>query len=243
MNDMTVAIILPVYNASETLDRAITSVLAQSYTNFTLYIIDDFSKDNSREIINKYIHDKNIKVMFNDKNLGVAESRNRGLNLAVEDVVAFIDSDDEWLKDKLETQISRLSVTNGLPNVSHYNFISDQRKLVGYDKNLLSRKDFLKKEFRICLSSLVHKRNNVRFKKIGHEDFIYISSLYDLHGHISVTNKPLVNYYVTEGSLSSNKITAACWQFNLLSKELKLPRHKVIYYFFFYALNALLFRN
>ena len=242
MNNMTVAIILPVYNASATLSRAINSVLSQTYKYFTLYIIDDCSKDHSREIINKYIHYSNIKVIFNDKNLGVAATRNKGLNLAVEDVIAFIDSDDEWLEDKLKNQLIRLE-SDGSPNITHYYFITNSKKLVSYDKRILSRKDFLKKDFRVCLSSLIHKRSDVRFKEIGHEDFLYINNLYNAYDDISVTNKPLVNYYVTQDSLSSNKVTAAKWHYNLLSKEIKLSTHKVFYYFIHYALNAILFRK
>ena len=105
-NDSLVSIITPVYNSEYTIEDTITSVIKQSYKNWELIIIDDMSSDKSIDIIKRYVNKyKNIKVITNDINMGVSNSRNRGVELSIGKYIAFLDSDDTWEKDKLSTQI------------------------------------------------------------------------------------------------------------------------------------------
>lgn len=105
-----VSIILPTYNGSRFIERAIKSVLKQSYEDFELLIIDDGSTDNTAEVISRF-SEEDIRVIYlkNDKNLGIQKSLNKGLREAKGKYIARIDDDDEWIdKDKLKAQVNFL---------------------------------------------------------------------------------------------------------------------------------------
>lgn len=88
------SIIVPVYNAEKTLHRCVDSILAQTYTNFELLLIDDGSKDRSKAIIDEYAALDTRVVAIHKTNGGVSSARNAGLNKAIGDYIVFIDSDD-----------------------------------------------------------------------------------------------------------------------------------------------------
>ena len=95
------SIILPTYNQSSFLKKSINSVLTQTFENWELIIIDNFSDDETENIIKKY-DDKRIKYFKFNNNKIIAKSRNFGIKKAVSDWISFIDSDDIWFKDKLK---------------------------------------------------------------------------------------------------------------------------------------------
>lgn len=130
-----VSIILPVYNAEKTLENTIDSILSQTYTNFSLLIVDDGSTDSSSEIIQKKATiDPRIKVIHQN-NSGVAAARNHGLNEAIGEYVTFIDSDDTVDADYIEGLIASASestdlVIGGFRNIHHTRpdvILSDQK--------------------------------------------------------------------------------------------------------------------
>ncbi|MFP4185622.1 MAG: glycosyltransferase family 2 protein [Thermoplasmata archaeon] len=102
MND--VSVILPTFNREDKVGRAIQSVLNQTYKNFELIVVDDASTDNTSEVV-KYFDDDRIVYHRNESNLGGGGSRNIGIELSKNDLIAFLDDDDEWLPTKLEKQI------------------------------------------------------------------------------------------------------------------------------------------
>ncbi len=243
MEGEKVAVILPSYNSLKTIDRAISSVVNQSYKNWVLYIIDDCSVDGSYDYINEKYNNPKIKLIKNNVNLGAAQTRNAGINFSKEPILAFIDSDDEWLPEKLEIQVKSLSSGNNMA-VTAYNYIRNEAEsvFVSYKKNKLTKNDFLKKKFRICFSSLLlHRRDGVFFESIGHEDFYYIYKNLIPSGYISVVNKAMVNYYECAGSLSSNKVKAAKWHYKILQSIYK-NKIKRYYYFIWYAIKAVEFK-
>ncbi len=101
---MKFSIITPTYNRAHTIERAINSILKQSYQNFEMIIIDDGSTDNTFEIVKKYLEDPRIRYIGPNKNGGVNVARNIGLkNISKDsDWITFLDSDDEFLSDALE---------------------------------------------------------------------------------------------------------------------------------------------
>lgn len=99
-----VSIIMPSYNTAEYISDSIKSIQAQTYPNWELIIVDDCSTDNSMEVIRSF-NDPRIKLLQNDKNSGAAISRNNALREAKGKWVAFLDSDDTWVPEKLEKQI------------------------------------------------------------------------------------------------------------------------------------------
>ena len=110
MNEL-VSIIMPSYNTAKFIGESIESVLAQTYTNWELIIIDDCSSDNTDEVVSKFT-DERIRYLKNEMNSGAAVSRNYALREAKGKWIAFLDSDDSWFPDKLRKQIDFME-TNG----------------------------------------------------------------------------------------------------------------------------------
>lgn len=106
-----VSIIMPSYNTALYIEETIQSVLNQTYPNWELIIVDDCSNDNTDEVLEK-IKDPRIHYLKNEKNSGAAVSRNKALREAKGQWIAFLDSDDLWMPNKLEKQI-RFMEENG----------------------------------------------------------------------------------------------------------------------------------
>lgn len=104
MSDL-VSIIMPSFNTAKYITASIASVQKQTYTNWELIIVDDCSTDNTDEIVKPLLTDTRIRYLRNEQNSGAAISRNRALREAKGKWVAFLDSDDLWVPEKLEKQI------------------------------------------------------------------------------------------------------------------------------------------
>ncbi|MFO8108955.1 MAG: glycosyltransferase family 2 protein [Thermoplasmata archaeon] len=102
-----VSVIIPTYNRSKVLVKAVESVLNQTYENFELIIVDDKSKDDTADTVEQF-KDPRIKYHRNEINLGGSGSRNVGIELAKGEFIAFLDDDDQWLPEKLERQVEVL---------------------------------------------------------------------------------------------------------------------------------------
>jgi len=97
-----VSVIIPTYNRAWIIEEAIDSVLAQDYTEFELIVVDDGSTDHTSDVLDSY---RNVIKVFPQKNKGVSAARNRGIAEASGKFIAFLDSDDLWLPQKLTVQI------------------------------------------------------------------------------------------------------------------------------------------
>lgn len=103
----TVSIIIPTYNRARLVGRAIQSALDQTYQDFEVIVIDDGSTDNTEEIV-KSINDPRIRYVRHSENRGGSAARNTGIKVAHGEYIAFLDSDDEWLPEKLQHQLKIL---------------------------------------------------------------------------------------------------------------------------------------
>ena len=102
----TCSVIIPTYNRAHLVDRAIQSVLNQTYQNFEFIVVDDGSTDNTEEVVKKFQEkDKRIRYIKHERNKGASAARNTGIKAAKGEYIAFQDSDDEWLPEKLEKQM------------------------------------------------------------------------------------------------------------------------------------------
>lgn len=101
-----VSVIICTYNRAEYLPVAIKSVLAQTFNDYEIIIVDDASNDNTENLVKPYMVEKsNIKYYKNEQNLGISKSRNKAVNLATGEYIAMLDSDDYWTdKNKLQKQ-------------------------------------------------------------------------------------------------------------------------------------------
>lgn len=130
MNDL-VSIIMPSYNTGRYIGAGIGSVLAQTYRNWELIIVDDCSSDDTDEVVRPFLEDGRIRYLKNSSNRGAALSRNRALREARGRWIAFLDSDDLWLPEKLEKQI-RFMEDNGYSFTCHeYEKIDEASRPLG----------------------------------------------------------------------------------------------------------------
>lgn len=110
MHDRLVSVIIPTYNRGKTIRRAIDSILAQSYNQLELIIVDDGSTDGTDQLINE-IQDERLRYIKLTSNLGACHARNVGIEEARGSYIAFQDSDDVWHPDKLEKQVEKINQT------------------------------------------------------------------------------------------------------------------------------------
>lgn len=104
-----VSVIIPTYNRAWSIQRAIQSIQSQTFKDMEIIVIDDGSIDNTQEIV-RAIHDDRISYIRFETNRGSGATRNEGLRVAKGKYIAFLDSDDEWLPEKLEKQVNLMEV-------------------------------------------------------------------------------------------------------------------------------------
>lgn len=124
-NAPLVTVIIPCYNGEAFIGGAIGSVLAQSLSDWELIVIDDGSSDNSKEIVKRFTKDKRIRLLENERNLGIAKTKNRGVADSNGKFIAFLDQDDIWEEDKLRLQVARLTADSELAVVCTGMFFTD----------------------------------------------------------------------------------------------------------------------
>lgn len=125
-----VSIIMPTYNCGRFIAESINSVLAQTYTNWELLIVDDCSADNTAEVVASF-KDQRIHYQRNERNSGAAVTRNTALRLVKGKYIAFLDSDDLWLPEKLERQIAFIEKNGYAFSYTNYEEIDDTSKPTG----------------------------------------------------------------------------------------------------------------
>jgi glycosyltransferase involved in cell wall biosynthesis len=109
MRMSSISVVIPTYNRAHTLRRALDSVLAQTWPPSEILVVDDGSTDGTPDLLKSY-GDRGVRVI-KTRNQGVSHARNRGVEACTGDWIAFLDSDDEWLPQKLEKQLEVISAT------------------------------------------------------------------------------------------------------------------------------------
>lgn len=118
-----ISVIIPAFNSADYIGEAIRSVLAQTYTNFELIVVDDGSTDATPEIVREFGHEV---TYVRQENGGAASARNHGIRIAKGEFIAFLDADDTWEPDKLEKQINLFKDDPGLGMVFTENKLFDE---------------------------------------------------------------------------------------------------------------------
>jgi teichuronic acid biosynthesis glycosyltransferase TuaG len=212
-NEDLISIIMPAYNCEKYVEEAINSVLAQSYRNWELIVIDDGSVDNTRNIITEYLqNDFRISLLSNEKNIGVSAARNRGIDFAKGKWIAFLDSDDMWTPYKLEKQIEAVEENNAEFIFTGSSYINEEGKPykgIFEVPEKVSYKRLKKQNVISCSSVLINKKYFINIKMEGndmHED--YAVWLRILRTGITAygVNEPLLIYRIHRNSRSWNKI-------------------------------------
>ena len=141
---LLVSVIIPTYNRADLISRAIASVREQSYQNLEIIVVDDASKDETSRVV-RQIDDCRIKYIRHQTNLGGSESRNTGIKMAKGEYIAFLDSDDVWLSDKLKHQLAAISQQDCPDNLVCYSQFQKSSQ-VFYQRSILPRKGKQKNE-------------------------------------------------------------------------------------------------
>lgn len=209
MKPPAVSVVMANYNYGRYLPAAIESVLAQSWTNLELLIVDDGSTDNSVEIISRYLSDGRARLIP-VPHLGQPGAKNAGIAAASGQFIAFLDADDIWHTDKLAQQLPLFE--NGSVGVvySRRTLIDETGSPLPYLQPRLHRGQVLDAMFNdnfVCFSSVVVRRSV--FEHIGCFDpHIALAIDFDLwlraarHYQFDYVDAPLVEYRVGHGNLS-----------------------------------------
>ncbi len=214
-NSPKVSIILPTYNRAHIIEKAIQSVLNQTYQDFEIIIIDDGSKDDTKKIIRGFQEkDNRIKYIRFEENKGAAAARNAGIKMSKGEYITFQDSDDEWVIDKLEKQMKVIETSseNIVVYCGFWRIDGDEKTYIP-DINISNRegnihKELLKRNFIGTPSILLLKKN---LEKIGMFDenlsrlqdwdlAIRLSKYYNF----KLIDEPLYISYVLSDSISAN---------------------------------------
>lgn len=205
-----ISVIIPAYNSAAFIDDALRSVLNQTYKNIEIIIVDDGSTDNTAEII--HLH-QGVKYLYKE-NGGVSSARNLGISEAKGEYIAFLDSDDIWIPDKLELQKGFLE-SNGdfMLVLTDVEFISQngseiyrRRKVIPFNGMVIEH--VLKKPFLIPPSALIRaeffRRHNAFDETLETAEDIELFLNLAKRYKVGLLEKPLVRCRKRESSLSSN---------------------------------------
>lgn len=188
MKKSLVSIITPVYNGQDFLDRCIKSVLAQTYENWELLLIDDGSSDNSVQIIENYLEDNRIKLLRNESNSGIPTTRNKGIENSTGEFIALLDQDDEWLPHKLEKQVSRFLEIDDSFGLIYSNvevrtdqgILSDQKKEIEPEASIQSNLELMLSRNLITSPTAMVKRKALEEVGLFDESIRWGGDDYDL---------------------------------------------------------------
>jgi len=212
-----ISVIVPVYNSETYINQCIDSILNQTFSNFELILVDDFSQDNSPKICDDYSKkDKRINIIHKNKNEGSSLARKTGLNFATGDYIQFVDSDD-WIEpDMLEKLYQKAVVENNdLVICNVYYFENNKKDIIKQDfsksdkisliKNIIAIKSkayLFNKLIKRDLLSIVNFPEDSRS-----EDYVItVQNIYNSQS-IGFINDPLYNYRYNSLSLSNNEET------------------------------------
>lgn len=234
-----VSIIMPSYNSELTIKESIDSIIQQSYDNWELLITDDCSSDNTQQIINQYMEkDNRINLVINKVNSGAGFSRNQSILRSSGKYIAFLDSDDIWLPNKLEKQIEFMEVGNILFSYGPYQKFSNNElrgsyfppESVTYDQLLYG-----------CVIGCLTVIFNAEI--LGRQTMPLIRKRQDMGLWLQLLKlcgkayaiQDILAFYRVDSGMSQNKLSAAIFQWQLYREVLGLNLFKSAKYFVFYA--------
>lgn len=224
----SVSIIMPTFNSEKYIEDAIASVTAQTYTDWELLIVDDASLDRTVEVAKRYADsDKRISVFRLNINGGPAQARNVGLQHASGEFVAFLDSDDLWMPEKLEKQLDYIDSIKTTDekclfcctayelineNGTSRNVVVRPPEIIGYWKALFLGNPignltalYNRKKIGDIQVPLIRKRNDFALW------LIILRQSYKCYGMQDV----LAKHRVRKGSVSANKLALIKYQWEL----------------------------
>ena len=247
MVEPLVSIIMPVYNSERFLEDAIRSVINQIYLNWELWLIDDNSSDNSKQIISNFTAiDKRIKSILLTVNSGAAIARNTAITRSEGKYIAFLDADDIWLPEKLLNQINFMEMNERSFTFTSYAIMDengkDLKRTIAAPETV-RYKQLLKNNTLGCLTAVYNS------EKLGKMLMPEIRKRQDYGLWLNILKKGVIGYGLQETlamyrtgdtSLSNKKMNVLKYNWILLRKHQHLSFFVSLYYFIFFLFNKTL---
>lgn len=215
MDKVAVSVIIPVYSGSHLLGRAIDSALRQDVP-LEIIVVNDASPENVDAVMENYRSSDVITYLKNERNLGAAESRNRGVAHARGKYVAFLDADDCWLDGKLHRQLAVLEETGGVLCATARELMRPDGECTGRVipvPETIAYRDLLKHNCICCSSVVIRREAALEFPMHhagdSHEDYIMWLEVLRKYQTAYGINEPLLRYTVSNQGKSGSKWKSA----------------------------------
>jgi teichuronic acid biosynthesis glycosyltransferase TuaG len=233
-------IILPNFNSSDSIKETIKSVIGQTFKNWKLIIVDDCSDKKTKTILKKFLKNKKIKIYWLKKNKGAGYCRNYAIKKSKSAYLAFIDSDDIWKKDKLETQLRFMENNNYLFTYTNYETFGKKIKFISPAKEY----DFKKfiNDTSICTSTMIVKRDilkNIEFTNSEVcEDYFFKCKILKICNAYCLDDF-LTKYRIRKNSLQSSSLKNFYWIWKINKKYNKFNFFENFFSLLFISINSL----
>lgn len=200
-----ISIVVPVYNASAYIGKCIDSILAQTYTDFELLLINDGSSDNSLDVLEGYAKKDKRIVVINQKNMGVAATRNKGIKISRGEYITFIDNDDYIDSDYLEKFLDNTKDSPDVVIGGYRRTSSDDRELYKFTirDSEWSKYTFITPWGRIIRRKFLLDNNICFFSYPLGEDIYFNLKIYSLSKNIVTISYIGYNWFYNEDSVSN----------------------------------------
>ena len=238
-----ISVIMPVYNGEKYIARAVQSVYAQDVP-LELIIIDDGSVDGTREVLIPWENRPDFVYIKNERNLGAAGSRNRGVSVAKGRYVAFLDADDWWAEGKLKKQLALMEKTGCVLSCTARELVTPDGKQTGkvipVTENITYRQ-MLHQNWINCSSVVLRTevaRDFPMEHEDSHEDYITWLRILGKGGFAAGINRPYLKYRLSEGGKSRNKLKSAAMTYQVY-RYVGYGPLKSLFFFVSYALHGI----
>ena len=220
MNKPLVSVVIPAYNCADTIGRAIDSALDQG-VQLEIILVDDCSPQSLDAALQPYLRMQEIVYLKNPRNMGAAASRNRGVEQARGEYVAFLDADDYWRPGKLKKQLDAMERTGAVLCATARELMNTAGESLGKIipiKERISYRELLKHNSISC-SSVVMKTSVARefpmHHEDSHEDYIMWLEILRKYEFACGINEPLLVYCLSTTGKSGNKLKSAAMTFKV----------------------------
>ncbi len=237
MNEL-VSIITPVYNGELYIEDTIKSVLAQTYPNWEMIIVDDISQDHTVAILKRYAQaDRRIRYYILEEKGGASLARNKAIREAKGEYIAFLDADDLWKKDKLEKQLRFMKERELDFSYHHYSLIDEKGDLC-YIRRLAPEKLTYQRALLGCsigCLSVMYRTKNIGLVQIQrldrrNDDALWLTILKRCHSGY-LLDEDLAYYRIGNVSLSSgSKIKLLKYHYRLYREIVQYDIFRSLFY-------------
>lgn len=213
-NEILVSVIIPAYNCEKYISKAIYSALSQDVP-LEVLVLNDCATDGTEEAIQPYLDNPAVRYIRNEQNMGVAKTRNRGVQLACGKYIAFLDSDDWWETGKLKKQLAQMEKENVV-------LCCTGRDLMNLDGSFMGKyipvsekityRSLLKHNCINCSSVLLLRDVALEFPmdyEDSHEDYITWLKILKKYGRACGIDEPLLKYRLSTTGKSGSKFKSA----------------------------------